>query len=261
MFEKRINLILFAVVIVLFAVIAVSIVIANSNQASTGENTAETVISTTQVTEAAESTDVAVVSEEVKVLSGKAKASKASKTSKSSASADKKDEKSTKPTESTEPTTTIPFATAKAPAVKASYDAQWNAGYLVAIDNPDKSYSCRHVELTDENREVLEHLCMGEFGVGGFTGAALIAQAVKDAMVHYGISDVKTVIKQLHYTGKLKNNPSQSVKDAVIYVFDMDKDAVQHRILYMYNPYKKRSAFHESQKYICTFGNVRFFDR
>ena len=38
-------------------------------------------------------------------------------------------------------------------------------------------------------------------------------------------------------------------------------DAVQHRILYMYNPLLVASEFHESQNYILTYEDVRFFDR
>ena len=37
--------------------------------------------------------------------------------------------------------------------------------------------------------------------------------------------------------------------------------AVQHRIMYMYNPDMVQSAFHESQNYILTYQTVRFFDR
>ena len=73
----------------------------------------------------------------------------------------------------------VPFATAAVPAHPADYQAQWDAGYLLAIDNPDTSYSTSTVELSDADRDLLERLCMGEFGSGGFIGAALIAQAVK----------------------------------------------------------------------------------
>lgn len=155
------------------------------------------------------------------------------------------------------------FATAPKVEDKASHSAQWDAGYLVAIDGPDTSYGCGHIELSDKDRDLLEKLCMGELGSGGFTGAALIAQAVKNAMYYDGYTNVQSVIDDYHYSGKL-TTPTQRVKDAVIYVFDMDKDAIQHRILYMYNPKlmdEKFSEFHEGLHYICTYQNVRFFDR
>ena len=69
--------------------------------------------------------------------------------------------------------------------------------------------------------------------------------------------------------GKLKLNKlseneletNQECIQAVSYIFDENKDAVQHRIMYMYNPDMVQSAFHESQNYILTYQTVRFFDR
>ena len=163
-----------------------------------------------------------------------------------------------------EPTTqavTIPFATAIPPDEPADYNEQWEAGYLVAIDNPDKTYECAKVTLTDEDRDLLERLCYGEFGTGGFIGAALIAQAVKDAMCFDGYPTVQSVIENCHYDGKTNMGTNQSCKNAVKYIFDENHDAVQHRIMYMYNPELVQSSFHESQNYILTYQSVRFFDR
>ncbi len=155
----------------------------------------------------------------------------------------------------------IPFATAIAPETPADYSAQWDLGYLIAIDNPDTSYVCAPVKLTDEDRDLLERLCMGEFGSGGFIGASLIAQAVKDAMCFDGYSSVEEVIRECRYTGSTDIGTSSECRQAVRYIFDENHDAVQHRIMYMYNPYMVQSAFHESQNFILSFAGVRFFDR
>ena len=156
---------------------------------------------------------------------------------------------------------TVPFATAIKPAVKADYSTQWNLGYLVAIDNPDTSYACARVTLSDGDRDLLERLCYGEFGSGGFIGAALIAQAVKDAMCFDGYSSVADVIKYCRYDGSTSSGTSEDCRQAVRYIFDENHDAVQHRIMYMYNPYMVQSAFHESQNFILSYSGVRFFDR
>lgn len=174
-----------------------------------------------------------------------------------------------KPTESTAPSTeaettqqaTIPFATAIIPDTPADYEAQWEAGYLVAIDNPDTIYECAPVTLTDEDRDLLERLCMGEFGSGGFIGACLIAQAVKNAMCFDGYESVESVIKNCRYTGSTEVGKNDACVQAVKYIFDENHDAVQHRIMYMYNPELVQSAFHEGQNYILTYEAVRFFDR
>lgn len=156
---------------------------------------------------------------------------------------------------------TIPFATAIPPRQPADYSAQWNMGYLIAIDNPDTTYACSKVTLTDEDRDLLERLCMGEFGGGGFIGAALIAQSVKDAMCFDGYATVADVIVQCRYTGSTEIGTNDACRQAVRYIFDDNRDAVQHRLMYMYNPYMVQSAFHESQNFILSYQGVRFFDR
>lgn len=163
-----------------------------------------------------------------------------------------------------QPTTvaaTIPFATAIPPKTPADYKAQWDQGYLIAIDNPDTTYACSRVTLTDDDRDLLERLCMGEFGSGGFIGAALIAQAVKDAMCFDGYTNVADVIKYCRYDGSTKMGTNDACRQAVKYIFDDNCDAVQHRIMYMYNPYMVSSAFHESQNFILSYQGIRFFDR
>lgn len=172
-------------------------------------------------------------------------------------------QKATEATKKPEPATepTVAFATAVPPKQPADYQSQWNAGYLVAIDNPDLIYECGQVTLSDYDRDLLERLCMGEFGSGGFVGASLIAQAVKNAICFDGYTSVQSVIDDCHYTGRTDLPANAQCKKAVKYIFDENHDAVQHRIMYMYNPKLVQSSFHESQNYILTYEDVRFFDR
>ena len=115
--------------------------------------------------------------------------------------------------------------------------------------------------IMSDGRDLLERLCMGEFGSGGFVGASLIAQSVKDAMCFDGFTSVDAIIRDYHYTGSTDIPANDNCKQAVRYIFDENHDAVQHRILYMYNPLLVASEFHESQNYILTYEDVRFFDR
>lgn len=269
LFEKRINLILIVVVLAVAVAIGVPTFVGRPSQPASVDSVEETTATVAQTESATRKSDVVVEYSEVGVdpRSNRPAETKAQETATEAVEekptkATEKPEKATE--ETTKPTEPHIFATAAPVDYPASYDAQWDAGYLVAIDNPDTSYSVTHVELSDSNRALLERLCMGEFGEGGTTGAALIAQAVRDAMNYYGIDDVAEIIRQLHYTGSTSIPASQSCKDAVTYIFDMDKSAIQHRILYMYNPKLMSegfSDFHESQRYICTFKSVRFFDR
>ena len=174
----------------------------------------------------------------------------------------------TLPTKPTQPTTTpastepsVPYATAIKPDAPADYQTQWDMGYLIAIDNPDTTYMCASVTLTEEDRDLLERLCMGEFGSGGFIGACLIAQSVKDAMCFDGYSSVAEVIRECRYTGSTDMGTNDECRQAVRYIFDENHDAVQHRLMYMYNPRMVQSNFHESQNFILSYGGVRFFDK
>ena len=160
----------------------------------------------------------------------------------------------------TVPQQEIPFATAAIPETPASYSDQWDLGYLIAVDNPDTSYACAKITLTDEDRDLLERLCMGEFGTGGFIGASLIAQCVKDSMSFEGFTSVAEVIRENRYDGSTEVGTNEECRQAVRYIFDENHDAVQHRILYMYNPYLVQSSFHESQNFILSYAGVRFFD-
>ena len=76
-----------------------------------------------------------------------------------------------------------------------------------------------------------------------------------------GFTSVADVISGCHYTGSTSIGTNNECKQAVRYIFDDNRDAVQHRIMYMYNPYMVQSAFHESQNFILSYAGVRFFDR
>lgn len=254
--------------VVIIALIAVVIPLSvNTIQTRTSEAEIETVVSTTQaeteieVTEAP--TELKIVTKKVNIEpKAKAKASKKNEKTVKKVKKNSKSEKKVKKTDNFKKKSKPNFSYATAPKQPGvSYTAQWNAGYLVAIDNPDKSYRPAHVELSDLDRDLLERLCYGEFGDGGFTGAALVAQSVKDAMNTFGIGSVKEVIKSLSYDGRTDIPAGKTIKDAVTYIFDMDKSAVQHRIIYMYDTAYVDSEFHETQNYVCTFKSTRFFDK
>lgn len=133
--------------------------------------------------------------------------------------------------------------------------------FLLQIDNPDTSYVSYSVELSDYDRDVLEHLVMGEAGGQGFIGCALVAQAIKDTLITDGYASVDAVRVGNGYSASLDNVPNQDVLDAIEFVFDNGGAAVQHRVIYFYAPNVCESAFHESQNYVVTHGGHKFFDR
>lgn len=136
-----------------------------------------------------------------------------------------------------------------------NYESSGN--YLISISNPDYSYSPKPVSLSEYDRAKLERLVMGEAGSMGFNGCALVAQAIRDAMNRSNTSSIDTIISTYQYYAPTNKEPNQDVKDAVSYIFDQNGSAVQHRVLVFYTG---TSGWHETQIYITTCGNVRFFD-
>ena len=128
---------------------------------------------------------------------------------------------------------------------------------LLEIDNPDANYSPSQVTLSDYDRAKLERLVMGEAGSMGYTGCALVAQAIRDAMNLSGTSSIDEIISDYGYYGSTSIEPNADVKAAVSYIFDENGSAVQHRALCFYIG---SSAWHETQNFVVELDGVRFFD-
>ena len=130
-------------------------------------------------------------------------------------------------------------------------------GFLISVDKPDKNYSPKLVKLSAYDRNKIERLVMGEAGSLGYTGSALVAQAIRDAMNRSNTTSIDTIISSYRYYAPTCKEPNQTVKDAVSYIFDDNGSAVQHRILCFNNT---KGGWHETQKFIVAYGNVRFYD-
>lgn len=118
-----------------------------------------------------------------------------------------------------------------------------------------------HIELSDYDRTLLEGLVMGEAGGLGYQGSALVAQAIHDSMVESGTTSVESIAAEYQYDASMSNTPSSAVKQAVSFIFDSDGRAVDHRILYFYASDIVSSDWHESQVFVTSCGNIRFFDK
>lgn len=139
-----------------------------------------------------------------------------------------------------------------------------NNGGLLEIANPDPNYKGTAINISGEERDLLERLVMGEAGGQGFEGAALVAQCIRDVMVTDGISSVEQVRQQLRYSGGINKEPNDDVKKAVSHIFDNGGYAVKHRIIYFYAPRWMKSgtsSFHESQVFVIEYGGHKVFDR
>ncbi len=137
------------------------------------------------------------------------------------------------------------------------YSYSSSSSALLSIANPDYSYTAKHVSLSSYDRAKLERLVMGEAGTMGYTGCAVVAQAIRDAMNRSHTSSIDAIISEYQYFGSTNIQPNADVKNAVSFIFDQDGIAVQHRVMCFYIGY---SAWHETQTFLCEIGGVRFFD-
>ena len=138
-----------------------------------------------------------------------------------------------------------------------NYGYSYSGGVLLDISNADPSYSPSRVSLSSYDRAKLERLVMGEGGDLGYLGAALVAQAIRDAMNRSGTNSIDQIISQYQYSGSTSIEPNSDVRNAVSFIFDENGSAVQHRVLIFYTG---SSAWHETQTFIAQVGSERFFD-
>lgn len=140
-----------------------------------------------------------------------------------------------------------------------SYDYQLSLGYMFAIDTPDYTYQTGQVTLSEEDFKLACQIVYGEAGGEGLVGCCLVAQCLKDSMVFLNYSSIKDVQKYCQYDG-WKENYSETAEQAVNLIFNQNRSAVAHRLLYFYATDLCVSEWHETQYHVLTRGNSRFFD-
>lgn len=148
-------------------------------------------------------------------------------------------------------------STTQAESRSQSSYSSYSSNALIAIANPDYSYSPSHVSLSSYDRAKLERLVMGEAGTMGYTGCAVVAQAIRDSMNRSNTSSIDRIISEYQYFGSTNVAPNSDVKAAVSFIFDQDGIAVQHRVMCFYIGY---SPWHETQTFLTEIDGVRFFD-
>ena len=142
----------------------------------------------------------------------------------------------------------------------STVQASTSYGFLMDIDDPDPNYVGCSIALTDTDRYMAERIVMGEAGSTGFTGMALVAQCLRDTYIAGHYSTIADVIYSNGYYGSMSIAPSQTCKDVISYIFDQGGSAVQHSIRVFYASNYCSSPWHEAQKYVCSYGYVRYFD-
>lgn len=111
--------------------------------------------------------------------------------------------------------------------------------------------------LSDYERRTVECMVMGEAGNQALEGQMAVAQCILNACIKDDLtpSEVRSVYK---YSG-WSENPSESVKTAVTKVFDNGETVVDEPILWFYNPAISNGTFHNTQTFVISIGDHRFY--
>lgn len=134
---------------------------------------------------------------------------------------------------------------------------------LLKSKNDDNNFTLPKVTLSEKDKDLLERLLTGEFG-SSFTGAALVAQAIKCAIVYDKYTSIENLIVGMGYVGSTNIGKTQNAVEAAKFIFDENGLAVKHRLFYMCTEDYYNSApgnFHSTQNFILQYENVKFFDR
>lgn len=159
----------------------------------------------------------------------------------------------------TAPVTTAPVTTVPVTEPPTEIVGSGSQNGLIAIENPDPNYQGARFSLNATDRETLRHIIMGEAGGEGYLGCCVLAQTIRDNWIRGGYSSAEAVRTGCQYNG-WNSGTNTDVEAAIRFVFDEGGNAVQHRLCFMYNPVICRSDWHETQNYILTYGDVRYFD-
>lgn len=112
-------------------------------------------------------------------------------------------------------------------------------------------------ELTDAERYEVAQIVTAEAESEPLAGKIAICQCILQACEDDGIRPAEAAARYSY--SKKRPEPSAEAIQAVRYVFDFGMIASTEPIKYFYNPDLVASKFHESQRYIMTINNHRFY--
>lgn len=124
-------------------------------------------------------------------------------------------------------------------------------------DKPDRGGDRLRYDLTDGERELVERVVMAESGGESYEGQVLVCQCILNACEINGIRPAEAIKRYAYAKGRPE--ATDSVKRAVVAVFDKGEKVTDEAIIYFYAPAVTASKFHESQRFICEVGGHRFF--
>jgi len=130
---------------------------------------------------------------------------------------------------------------------------------LVQESEEEKQEELPEYEISAEERDLIERVVMGEAGGESLLSQKAVAQCILNACMITGERPA-SVIEGLQYTSH-RPAASEQVKSAVYSIFDEGEKVLAETAMYFYNPDLVVSEWHESQQYVCTIEDHRYFAR
>jgi hypothetical protein len=115
----------------------------------------------------------------------------------------------------------------------------------------------KRYDLTDEERLEIASVITAEADGEPYAGKVAVAQCILQTCEDDGIRPDEALIKY-SYT-KRRPDPTEEALEAVEAVFDFGQVATSEPIKYFYAPSLVQSDWHESQVYVLTINNHKFF--
>lgn len=148
----------------------------------------------------------------------------------------------------------------KTPFIKTQLDLITDD--LIIYSTADINKNCvgtggQHFPLTPYERGVVERIVAGEARGESLEGQMLVAQCILNSCEKDGLQPSQVRIKY-KYSG-YSENVTESVKQAIVNVFDNGEMIVGEPIQYFYNPTLVTSEFHESLTFVIQSGSHKFF--
>lgn len=112
-------------------------------------------------------------------------------------------------------------------------------------------------QLTDAERYEVAQIVTAEAAGEPLAGKIAICQCLLQASEDDGIRPPEAAVRYSY--AKSRPEPTDEALLAVTYVFDFGLIATTEPIKYFYNPDRVSSDFHESQRYVLTINNHRFY--
>ena len=111
--------------------------------------------------------------------------------------------------------------------------------------------------ITAEEKQLISEVVYAEARGEGYFGMCLIAECIRNACEIDGVRPAEAIKKYGYAQPKGTTNMESCT--AVKEVFENGLTLAEEPIMFFYAPKRVKSEWHESQKYVLTHGNHKFF--